>query len=602
MTKCDLDIVPKDPLEHKSKKRKRSPPPPVWPIPDFQPLQIDPITRGHPKPKPSGIQRDDALGHWSLVFTDDIRELLLKYTNAAGAWAVENRSQPHERPWYSAIQREMDAYYACLIFMGIHNSPSIVHYWQRTPLGGWRHEEVAERISKLRFEQIDRFFRIHSLKPGRNVFDKVQELSDRLRANFKAVWCMGTHLTVDESIQGFQGRASETVNIPSKQTPIGFKIWALANEAFLIDWMFHENGDGPWDLDEVWTDEQFEINLTKTAAVVPDLVAQLCAHELPFDSPKHIVWMDNLFTSARLMTTLRNENIGAAGTVRMGKTQRENNEEKAITKIGHTTKEQNRGLDSRLRGLRSKHEGQIPWGTQYCCLSQDKQSVQFGWQDARIVLFMSTVHNGKQWVIRRRRRPAKTSTNSKTTRKPFGNRVEKEMKIPKWVDEYNHNMNAVDRFDQSKAECELKRLCYRTWKPLWNFLFQASIINAYLLTFRGPEDGEKPPFASQREFRQRLWEQLFERSERVDGRRGRAKPPYPEIPREEHQYKRLKVQGNCSECMANMRKSTSIRRPLRERSTNIRPPRPRWGCGLCNLNLCEGICFKNHLKQVIGSS
>jgi hypothetical protein len=199
--------------------------------------------------------------------------------------------------------------------------------------------------------------------------------------------------------------------------------------------MFHENGDGPWDLDEVWTHEQFEINLTKTAAVVPDLVAQLCAHELPFDSPKHIVWMDNLFTSARLTTTLQNENIGAAGTVRIGKTQRENNEEKAITKIGHTTKEQSRGLDSRLRGLRSKHEGQIPWGMQYCCLSQDKQSVQFGWQDARIVLFMSTVHNGKQWVIRRRRRPAKTSTNSKTTRKPFGNRVEKEMKIPKWVDE-----------------------------------------------------------------------------------------------------------------------------------------------------------------------
>ncbi|EKG08982.1 Pectate lyase catalytic [Macrophomina phaseolina MS6] len=311
--------------------------------------------------------------------------------------------------------------------------------------------------------------------------------------------------------------------------------------------MFHSNGEGPWDLDEYYTDEQYEINLTQTAAVVPDLVAQLCPHELPFDSPKYIVWIDNLLTSARLMTTLRNENIGAAGTVRMGKTQREKNEEKAASKKKQATKEDNRGLHQRLRDLRSKNEGQIEWGTQYCCLSQDEQSMQFGWQDARIVLFMSTVHDGKQWVIRRRRRPTKTSTNSKITQKPFGDNVEQDMEIPRWADEYNHNKNAVDRFDQFKAERQINRLCYRTWKPLWNFLFQSSIISAYLLTCRGLDDDEKPPFASLNAFRQRLWEQLFERSERVDGRRGRAEPRYREIPREEHQYERLKVQGNCSE-------------------------------------------------------
>lgn len=148
--------------------------------------------------------------------------------------------------------------------------------------------------------------------------------------------------------------------------------------------------------------------------------------------------------------------------------------------------------------------------------------------------------------------------------------------------------------DQFKTESQINRLFYRAWKPLWNFIFQSSIINIYLFTCRGLDDDEKPPFASLNAFRQRLWEQLFERSERVDGRRGRAEPHYPEILREEHQSKRLKVQGNCSECMANMRKSTRIRTPLAERFTNIRPPRPRWGCGLCNLNLCEGIRFKNH--------
>lgn len=171
------------------------------------------------------------------------------------------------------------------------------------------------------------------------MYNKIEGLSDRLRTNFKAVWCVGTYLTVDESIQGFQGKASETVDIPSKPTPIGFKIWALCNEAFLVDWMSHSNGEGPWDLDEYYTDEHHEINLMQTAAVVPDLMAQLCPHELPFDSPKYIVWMGNLFTSARLMTTLRSQNIGAAGTVRMGKTQREKNEEKTASKKKQVTKE-----------------------------------------------------------------------------------------------------------------------------------------------------------------------------------------------------------------------------------------------------------------------
>ena len=42
----------------------------------------------------------------------------------------------------------------------------------------------------------------------------------------------------------------------------------------------------------------------------------------------HVVWLDNLFTSSKLLSTLRDLGIGAAGTVRTAHTRREENIEK----------------------------------------------------------------------------------------------------------------------------------------------------------------------------------------------------------------------------------------------------------------------------------
>ena len=64
---------------------------------------------------------------------------------------------------------------------------------------------------------------------------KLEPLSDTLRQVFKKYWKTGTHLAVDETIQRFMGRAKEIVNIPSKPTPEGFKIWVLANEGYVLD-------------------------------------------------------------------------------------------------------------------------------------------------------------------------------------------------------------------------------------------------------------------------------------------------------------------------------------------------------------------------------
>ena len=66
------------------------------------------------------------------------------------------------------------------------------------------------------------------------------------------------------------GRAPEIVNIPSKLILEGFKIWVLANEGYILDFMWHAKGnkEGPVDLDLLFTEEGF----LKIQAVVFDLL------------------------------------------------------------------------------------------------------------------------------------------------------------------------------------------------------------------------------------------------------------------------------------------------------------------------------------------
>jgi len=89
------------------------------------------------------------------------------------------------------------------------------------------------------------------------------------------------------------------------------------------------------------------------------------------------------------------------------------------------------------------------------------------------VLFLSTTSNPTDSiVIRNQKRPSSTSTSAKTVRKIFGVEPRKDLPIPKFIDDYNHLMNAVDIADQRRARNPGNRPI-RTggWHALWNFLF-----------------------------------------------------------------------------------------------------------------------------------
>jgi hypothetical protein len=110
----------------------------------------------------------------------------------------------------------------------------------------------------------------------------------------------------------------------------------------------------------------------------------------------------------------------------------------------------------------------------------------FVWQDNNTVLGLTTAYSlyrpEEDTIIRNRKRPKKTSANSRITRPIFGNLSRKELAIPKVIDDYNHYMNGVDLANQLRAwmTCSRPGIC-KAWHPLWYWLLDTCACNAYLI-------------------------------------------------------------------------------------------------------------------------
>ena len=98
---------------------------------------------------------------------------------------------------------------------------------------------------------------------------------------------------------------------------------------------------------------------------------------------------------------------------------------------------------------------------------------------------LSTVHapayDGDSYIERSRRRPKYSSTNGRMVRRIFGDNARMDLPIPLIIDNYNFNMNGVDRADQLRASIECHRKGNRNWLPLLWWLLDSVKVNAYLL-------------------------------------------------------------------------------------------------------------------------
>ena len=196
------------------------------------------------------------------------------------------------------------------------------------------------------------------------------------------------------------GRARKIVNIPLKLTPEGFKIQVLGNEGYILDWLQHAKGDkkGPINLDILFTKKE---GFSKTQAVVLNLLTQRNkeTNAQLYLPGKHIIQLNNLFISVKLLIRLQELSIRGVGTVRTTKTKRKEQGDLEgdvlVDILGRKKKLPAEQINQRLADLKLMYLAQIQQGLLYGATSKDSQVMEFAQKDANIVLFMSTVNNSK---------------------------------------------------------------------------------------------------------------------------------------------------------------------------------------------------------------
>ena len=123
-----------------------------------------------------------------------------------------------------------------------------------------------------------------------------------------------------------------------------------------------------------------------------------------------------------------------------------------------------------------------------------------------------TVNQAEDFREKERRRPAKTSTNGRIVRKVFRDEYVKELSIPRFIDDYNHNIGGVDLANQYREAYKTYKPSLRNWWPLFYWLINVCCINAYRLYVLHTDDTKKLTHA---QFRVELYSKLFKYSSKA---------------------------------------------------------------------------------------
>jgi hypothetical protein len=520
------------------------------------------------------------------------------YTNKAAEIA-------NLKDWRPVSASEIYLWLAILIYMGIHKESSFRDYWKAPTAQGY---DPTHPITKLmpnrRFQQLRTRLRIcplsYTTEHTHDAYGCIDEWSAHLQIASLSLYIPGTNIAVDEKIVAFTGKSRLTLTITTKPTPTGFKVWVIAQQGYFLGWVCHRPGDkyGPAGKPPRAPRGTKRLALNPTQSVVPFLI-----HKLP-DASYH-VFLDNLFSSPRLFTALREEGHGATGTARV-----------------------NCGIFKQLVEAKIRHnKGQCwQWNELRAYATVDNKvsyllSIflgnplltcskvnQIGWKDNALVLLLSTVFTGKEFEHCIRRRPTSKGPIAKPVREAFGSDAVKEMSIPSVTVAYNHNMGAVDIGDQLQATESLHHRVYKgRWQALaWTFLLDTVLVNSYLLQLHvwGRSDSACEPSRTQRDWRHRLINEICQAYGQTGKSRAKYRSGDTSTPVEAHEFVYRKKNSACVACQGNrydeLRLKTPFssgrgqrrsQQPLGEVSGNSLKKAPRvgsrWGCKQCDVSLCH---------------
>jgi hypothetical protein len=149
-------------------------------IPQFEPQKRIPFDSMCPR-----VPIISPLQLFLLLLSEEALAAIVNATNIYAA-SVMNTTTDFRctRPWYPLTRNELIVFIGTLFFMGRHYEFNREYYWQTGTPGMGR---LGYIMSKTRWEQIHRFFKINSKserQPGQPWWYKVDPLLSTVRQNF----------------------------------------------------------------------------------------------------------------------------------------------------------------------------------------------------------------------------------------------------------------------------------------------------------------------------------------------------------------------------------------------------------------------------------
>lgn len=187
------------------------------------------------------LQTPSLLFH--MFFSSFLLQTMSKHTNLKAS-LERAEAFGHIRKWTDTTSAEIGAFIGILLYMGISSMPRITDYWNLDPKRAI-HALIINCMSCTRWEQIKRYLKISNPVDdekldtrGPHWWKKLEPLVTDFRNASKSLWAPGSHLSVDEQLSGFRGRCVHTMQLACKAVGVGFKLYSICQDNYLIDFLF----------------------------------------------------------------------------------------------------------------------------------------------------------------------------------------------------------------------------------------------------------------------------------------------------------------------------------------------------------------------------
>lgn len=354
---------------------------------------------------------------FELFYDDTVIDHITKMTNL---YAMQNSKQ------IAATPSEIRLVIAILLISGYVPLVNRRMYWDSSE--DVHNAAVSSAMTVNRFEELLRYMHVcdNTDLDANDKLAKLRPLFVMLNERFVQHWPVEQDISIDESMVPYYGRHSSKQFIRGKPIRFGFKVWCLNNRlGYLIQCEPYQGSSG-----------SFNADIGLGGSVVSQLV-----EKIP-DGNSYRLYVDNFFTSPRLLDHLKAMKISVTGTVRANRM-----EKCPLVEADKLKKDLRGSFDHRL----DRNSGMLA----------------VRWNDNSVVTVLSNCFG--------------IEPMTQVKRWSAAEKKHVQIPMPNMIAQYNRFMGGTDRMDQNIAKFRINIRIKKWWWALFCFGIDVSLQNAWQL-------------------------------------------------------------------------------------------------------------------------